>query len=64
VFELWKSWKEAKKEDDPVGGPAVSINLDPQCLSDTGPPIRQNEPADMSLPTHIQQRIAGSGLVR
>jgi hypothetical protein len=28
--------EEAEEEDDPVGGPAVSINLDPQDLSDIG----------------------------
>jgi hypothetical protein len=26
-------WGKAEEEDDPVGGPAVSINLDPQDLS-------------------------------
>ena len=33
--------EEAEKEGDPVGGPAVSINLDLGDLSDTGPPTRQ-----------------------
>ncbi|KRY62372.1 hypothetical protein T4D_6901 [Trichinella pseudospiralis] len=27
--------KEAEEKGDPVGGPAVSINLDPQDLSNT-----------------------------
>ena len=33
---------EAEEKDDPVGGPAISINLDPQDLSDTEPPTRQH----------------------
>jgi hypothetical protein len=37
VVELGKL-KEAEVEGDPVGGPAVSINLDPEDLSNTGPP--------------------------
>jgi hypothetical protein len=32
--------KEAEEKDDPVGGPAVSINLDLRDLSNTGPPNR------------------------
>jgi hypothetical protein len=43
--------KEAEK-GDPVEGPIVSINLDPQDLSNTGPPNRQHAPADMRLHTH------------
>jgi hypothetical protein len=39
-----------------------SGNLDPQDLSDAGPPTRQHTPADIRPPTHIQQRVAGSGL--
>jgi hypothetical protein len=50
--------REAEEKGDPVGGPAVSINLDPQDLSNTGPPNRQHIPADMRPPTHIQQRTA------
>ena len=38
--------KEAEEEGDPVGGPAVSINLDLRDLSDIGPPNRQHTPAD------------------
>jgi hypothetical protein len=53
--------EEAEEEGDLVGGPAVSINLDPRDLSDTGTPSRQHTPADMSPPTYIQQRTAGSG---
>jgi hypothetical protein len=30
--------EEAKEEGNTVGRPAVSINLDPQDLSNTGPP--------------------------
>jgi hypothetical protein len=46
--------KEAEEKGDSVGGPAVLINLDPQDLSNTGPPNRQHIPADMRPPTHIQ----------
>jgi hypothetical protein len=52
--------EEAEEEGDPVGGPAVSINQDPRDLSDTEPPTRQHTPADMRLPTHIQQMTASS----
>jgi hypothetical protein len=54
VVELGKNLEEAEEEGNPVRGPAVSINLDPQDLSDTGLPIRQDTPADMSPLTHIQ----------
>jgi hypothetical protein len=47
--------KEAEMEGDPIGGPAVSINLDPQVLSNIGPPNRHHTPAHMRPPTHIQQ---------
>ena len=53
--------KKAEKERDPVGGPAVSINLDPPDLSDNGPSTRQHVLADMRPQTHMQQRTAGSG---
>jgi hypothetical protein len=46
--------KEAKERGNPVGGPAVSINLDRWDLSNTRPPNRQHTPADMRSPTHIQ----------
>jgi len=48
-------------EVNPVEGPAVSINLDPGAVSDTGSPTRQHTPAEMRSPTIIQQRNAGSG---
>jgi hypothetical protein len=32
--------EEAEEEGDPVGGPAVSINLDLRDLSNIGPPNR------------------------
>jgi hypothetical protein len=35
---------------NPVGGPAVSFNLDPRDLSNNGPPNRQHMPADMRPP--------------
>jgi hypothetical protein len=64
VAELRKSWEEAEEEGNPVGGPAVSINLDPQDLSDTGSPTRQHTSADMRPPTIIQQRAAGSVFIQ
>jgi hypothetical protein len=51
--------KEAEEKGNAVGGPAVSINLDPQDLN-TGTPNWQHTPADMRLPTHIQWRTIGS----
>jgi hypothetical protein len=38
----WIRWKleEAEEEGDPVGGSAVSTNIEPWNLSDTGTPIR------------------------
>jgi hypothetical protein len=51
--------EEAEEEGDPVGGPAVSINLDPWDLSNTGPPTRQHTPADRRPITHIQHRLLG-----
>jgi hypothetical protein len=53
--------EEAEEDSDPVGGPVVSINLEPRDFSDTGPPTRQHTPADMRPPTHLQQ---GLGSVR
>jgi hypothetical protein len=50
----WGRLKEDEEKGDPVGGPAVSINLDPQELSNTEPPNSQHTPADMRPPTHIQ----------
>jgi hypothetical protein len=50
--------KAAEEKGDPVGGSAVSTNLDPQDLSNTGPPNRQHTSANIRLPTHIQQRTA------
>jgi hypothetical protein len=55
VVELGKAEK-AEEKGDAVGRPAVSINLDPRDLSNTGPPTRQHT-AEMRLPTHIQQTI-------
>jgi hypothetical protein len=46
--------KETEEKGNPSGGPAVSINLDPLDLSNTGPPNRHHTPADMRPPTHIQ----------
>jgi hypothetical protein len=46
--------KEAEEEGDTVGWPAVSINLDPQDLSNSEPPNRQHTPAEKRPPTHTQ----------
>jgi hypothetical protein len=59
---LIKEMEETEEKGNLVGGPAVSINLDPRDLSDTGSPTRQHAPANMRSPAHIQQRTAGSGL--
>ena len=56
--------KEDEEKGNPAGGPAVSINLDPHDLSNTGPPNRQHTPADMRLLTHIKQRTAGSVFIQ
>jgi hypothetical protein len=60
VVELEKAEKEAEEKGDPVGRPAVSINLDSQDLSNTGQSNRCHTPADMRPPTHIQKRTARS----
>ena len=52
--------KETEEGDDPVGGSADSINVDPRDLSNTGPSNRQHTPADMRTPTNIKQRTARS----
>jgi hypothetical protein len=56
--------EEVEEEGNSVGGPAVSINLDPSNLSNTGPPTRQYIPANMRPPTYIQQRTTWSASVR
>jgi hypothetical protein len=56
--------KEAEEKDNPVGGPAVSTNLNPWNLSNTGPPNRQDTPADMRPPTHLQQRTFRSVFIQ
>jgi hypothetical protein len=56
--------KEAKEKGNPAGGPAVLINLDPQDLSDIGPPNRQHTPAYMRSPTLIQQTASGSVFIQ
>jgi hypothetical protein len=50
--------EEAEEEGDPVGGPAVSINMDSQDLSDTGSATRQHTLADMRSSTYIQRGTA------
>ena len=54
VVELGKL-KEAEEKDDSVGGPAVSINLDPRDLSNIGPGNRQHTPAERG-PQHTCSR--------
>jgi len=51
---------EEAEEGNPLRGPAVSINLNPRDLSDTGSPTRQNTSADLRSPTHIQERTTWS----
>ena len=71
IFNQWTEagnpcgwiWENLGDEEmyDPLGGPAVSINLNLWDLSDTGPPTMQHTLAYMRPPTHIQQRTARSG---
>jgi hypothetical protein len=56
--------EEAEEKGDPVGGPPVSINLDPRDLSDTGSATRQHTPVYMRPLTHIQQGLLGLCSVR
>jgi hypothetical protein len=56
--------EEAEEEGDHVGGPAVSINLDPCDLKNTGQPNRQHAPPDMRPPTHTQQRTTRSVFIQ
>jgi hypothetical protein len=49
----WRRLKEAEKKGDPVEGPAVSINLVPWDLSNTGPAKRKHTPTDESPNTHM-----------
>jgi hypothetical protein len=51
---MWLREYMAKEEGNPVGGPAVSINMDPWDLSNTGPPNKQHTLADMRPPKQIQ----------
>jgi len=51
--------QEADKEGHPAKGTAVSVNLAPRDLSDTGSPTRQHTSVDMRPPIHIQQRTSG-----
>jgi hypothetical protein len=46
--------EETEGEGDPVGGLAVSINLDLRDLSDTETPTRKHATAVMRPPTYIQ----------
>ena len=57
-----REWlEEAEKEGVPIGGPAVSINMDPGDLSTIGPPTRQHTTADIRTSTYIQQMTFISG---
>jgi hypothetical protein len=46
--------KEAEEKGNPVGRSAVSINLDPLDLSNTGQPNRKHITADMRHPRQIE----------
>jgi hypothetical protein len=56
--------EETEEESDPVGGPEVSINLDPRDLSDTGPPTRQHSLAGVGHPHIYSWGLPGLGSVR
>jgi hypothetical protein len=51
IIAIKSKTTEAEEEGGPVGGPAVSINLDSRDLSNVGPPTRQHTPADIA-PQH------------
>ena len=53
--------EEAEEEGHPVGGPAVSINLNPQDLSDIRSSTRKLAPADKRPLAHMQWKNAGTG---
>jgi hypothetical protein len=57
--------EEDGEEGNPVGGPQISINLEPRDLSNTGLPTRYHLPADMRPPTYIYSRgLLGLGSVK
>jgi hypothetical protein len=56
--------EEAEEEGNPVGGSAVSINLVPRDLSDTGTPTRQHTPDDMRLQHICSRELLGLDLIR
>jgi hypothetical protein len=57
--------EEAEEEEgDPVGGPAVSINLDPRDVSNTGPPTRQHTPLIWGLQPIYSRGLLGLDSVR
>lgn len=63
VVELGRL-KESKEKGDLVGGPAVSIYLYSQDLSNTGQPRRQHIPDDMRHQTHIEYWTAMSVFIQ
>jgi hypothetical protein len=56
---IMEKLEEPEEVVSPVGGLAVSINLDPWDLSNTWSPTRQHTPVDVRPPTHIQWGLAG-----
>ena len=53
--QIREKLEEAEDEGDPVGGPAVSINLDPWDLSNTGPANRQHVLVDEASNTYTTE---------
>lgn len=54
--------EEVEEEDNPIGRPTVSTNLDFWELSDTDPPTRQHTLDGPRSLTHTQQRTSLFGL--
>ena len=55
---------EGEKKGNPVGEPAISINLDLKYLANTGPPNMQHTQVDMKPPTSIEHRTARSVFIQ
>jgi hypothetical protein len=56
--------KEAEEKGDPVGGPAVLINLDPPRFFKHWTTNREHTPTNMRPPTHIQVKTSSSVFIQ
>ena len=60
----WERLEEAEEEGDPIGRPGVSTNPDPQDLSDTEPPTRQDTLAGPKPPYIYSRGLSGLASMR